>query len=286
MTNHFGAENIHFCLVAIGNPGYLGNISLSSITKLKPGKICVLVDEFGDSWLREYTETTNSEVCKHKIAEENKWILSEFSSKGGFEKFGSDKFFRLMFLKWIILAECLDEIYPSSFLIFSDLDVFWNKAPFQLKDLFLDPEKVFAMQDDSTSKRDFYCPGIMIWKNDERSKNVLQSIRDFHLAAFQINPYLPDDKAVNNWLTIGNNQDSMSPLPRQTFVIGHRILRLLLGISGFKLNSYFAFHANYCIGSHEKIRNLNAVRLSSKFKFLRYFEAFKIFSMKLKTKFL
>ena len=286
MTNHFGAETIHFCLVAIGNPGHLGHISLSSIVALKPEKICVLVDEFGDSWLSEYTETTNSEVCKHTITDENNWILSEFTSQEGFENFGSDKFFRLMFLKWIILTECLDETLLGSFVIFSDLDVFWNKTPFPLKELFLDPKKVFAMQDDSTPKREFYCPGIMVWKNDERSKNVLQSIRDFHLEAFQINPYLPDDKAVNNWLTIENNHDFMSPLPTQTFVIGHRLLRLLLGISGFELNSYFAFHANYCVGSHEKIRNLNAVRLSSNFGYFRYFEALKVVSMKLKTKFL
>lgn len=262
----------HFCVLIVGDPGYLGRLSILSIFECSPSRVCALVDDLGNSWIDKLEHDFPVNVCRHLISEKHSWVLANFDSKLDYEIFGSSKFFRLMFLKWIVLQECMQEDHKGNYLIFSDLDVLWIKNLNSCLSDFANSPARFALQDDSSTLRQFFCPGIMIWKTSPAAKRTLSEIQNYHYKALMENPHLPDDKAINRWLLEGSNMGSMFVLPNREFVIGHRIYQLLLESSGFKLSKLVAFHANYSIGSSEKILKIQAVRKSLRINTLKYLQ--------------
>jgi hypothetical protein len=269
MNDSASAEE-HFCVLVIGDPGRLGFLSLQSMFSTHPVKICALVDSLGSFWIDKFEADTDAHICKHQIQPEHTWVLADSLSELTYESFGSPKFFRLMYLKWVILQECIKENSHGRYLIFSDLDVVWfQKLQNYLHDFDSSSAK-FALQDDSTNARNYFCPGIMIWKKTIEAQISLNMIQDFHYNELTTNPFLPDDKAINKWLALDQNDKDLYVLPRHGFIIGHRIYKLLLGVSGYQFSRLIAFHANYSIGSAEKILKAKAVIKSLKFKPLRY----------------
>lgn len=260
-----------FCVLIVGDPGYLGRLSLLSMFDCSPSRVCALVDNLGSAWIDKLEQDFSVKVCKHHISENHSWVLENMESELDYENFGSSKFFRLMFLKWIILQECMQENLEGGYLIYSDLDVLWVRTLKYLLSEFSNSLADFALQNDSSKFRQFFCPGIMIWKKSDGAKNTLINIKEYHYNALQVDPYLPDDKAINRWLLEGKNLSTMFVLPRQQFVIGHRIYQLLLESAGFKLSNIVAFHANYSIGPKEKILKIQAVTKSLQNNYSRYF---------------
>ena len=53
-------------------------------------------------------------------------------------------------------------------------------------------------------------------------------------------------------------------LDERDFVIGHRILSLVLGKDGYDLEKFSAFHANYTLGVSMKARNLGFALLKNR----------------------
>jgi hypothetical protein len=270
------SENEHFCVLVIGDPGELGNLSMQSILQSSPRRVCALVDNLGSEWVDRIEIGSTKLICKHLIKEKHSWVLADLASDVKFENFGSAKFFRLMFLKWVVLQECMQENLHGSHLIFSDLDVLWCRNFEDQLHEFSDSPAQFALQNDSTRSREYFCPGIMIWKKSTSAQKILDDIREYHLDALTFDPYLPDDKAMNRWLLDGENMKNLYVLSSHQFVIGHRIYKLLLGISGYRLSSVVAFHANYSIGSIEKMRKLEAVSKSLNSYHYRYFYLIKL----------
>ncbi len=269
-------ERTHFCLLIIGDPGELAAISLKSLILTGPNKICALVDNAGEYWLENFTQNTNWKFCLHQIQAQNSWVLDNFDSKSDYEIFGSDKFFRLMYLKWIVIKECFTEVESVKYLIFTDLDVYWSRHVSNGLEDFLESDYLFALQNDSTASRQYYCPGIMIWKKSTSSYKTLIEIMEFHRKQLNEDPSLADDKAINRWLELSNNRSYLYVLPADMFVIGHRVYDLLFQKSGYGLKQLIAFHANYCIGPSQKLNRLLAVKAFCKKQKLRYFSLIKV----------
>jgi len=270
MDAYYG-NKLHYCVVAIGDPGLLGDFSLKSIVDTSPLKVCALVDDLGAAWIEKFKVQNAGTICVHFIKDSYSWVLKDFKTETTFQDFGSDKFFRLMFLKWVILEECLSEIDINEYLIFSDLDVFWSKSLANQLEEFSKSSALLALQNDSTETREFYCPGIMIWKQSSATIELLRDIRDFHLNALSSEPLLPDDKAINRWLCTDENKKFLYALPKEKFVIGHRIFQLLREVEGFDLQELIAYHANYTLGSKLKLKRLIAVSQTRRYKSVRIY---------------
>jgi hypothetical protein len=165
----------------------------------------------------------------------------------------------LMHLKWQVLIESISESKEIGWVTFSDLDVFWKSSPSFEASKLQNQEKSFAIQKDFAKERIFYCPGIMIWNKDMLALDVLHEIQTFHEKLIKEDETIPDDKAINRWLIMNDNISRMFELDEYKFVIGHRILFLLLGQKKYKLKNLIAFHANYANGIDVKFRNLQTV---------------------------
>ena len=266
----------HFCSLVIGDPGEIAALSLKSLILTNPNKICILVDHKGKIWIEKFTQNNLWEFCIHEIHNQYSWVLDDFDSDSNYEIFGSKKFFRLMYLKWVVLKECLADSEPSKYLIFTDLDVYWSRDVGEgLRD-FLQSDYEFALQNDSSASRLYYCPGIMVWKKTSAGLKTLTSLMEFHQKQLIEDPCLPDDKAINRWLELSNNRRYLYVLPSTNFVIGHRLYHLLLQKSGYRLEKFIAYHANYCIGQYHKLTRLFAVEAFCKKDNLRYFFLFKV----------
>ena len=131
--------------------------------------------------------------------------------------------------------------------------------------MFGKSEALFAIQQDvkNTKGNLYLCPGIMAWKNNLKAGEVLEAIRKSHEVMLRKNPTMPDDKALNIWASNPVNSKLFSTLDRRKYVIGHRLIYLLLGIGGYGLNKMVAYHANYAVGILDKTQLLHYVETSS-----------------------
>lgn len=274
-------ENPHFCSLIIGDPGEVAALSLRSLILTNPSKVCILVDQKGKFWIEEFVQNNFWEFCLHEIQDQNSWVLDDFDSDLNYEIFGSDKFFRLMYLKWVVIKECFAESEQSNYVVFTDLDVYWSRNISESLRDFLQSDCLFALQNDSTVSRQYYCPGIMIWKKSSAGFKTLIGLMEFHREQLIEDPYLPDDKAINRWLELSNNRIYLYALPSTIFIIGHRIYHLLLQKNEYELKTFIAFHANYCIGQYHKLSRMLAVEAFCKNYHLRYYSLFKVIALDL-----
>jgi len=101
----------------------------------------------------------------------------------------------------------------------------------------------------------------MAWKNTILSKELIFEIQQFNSKILIRNSSLTDENALNSWYKRSKSKDYFVFLPIEKFIIGHRLIHLILGIGGFNLEKYIAFHANYCIGEANKRKMLDIVCL-------------------------
>lgn len=275
-------KEINVGILAIGNLGLLGSLSLKSIRNLGSKKIHAMADQPGRIWLQKQVKKLNLEVEFYEPPVEIAKKLDGFESEN-YSKFGEAKFFQLMYLKWILIESALKSDPDIDFLIFTDLDVLWNHSLEDcVDDIFSQADTSVAGQLDWNSKLDgsskFLCPGIMIWRNSSTSLMTLEEIRKFHLKKILQNSDFPDDKAINAWMSKDQNVDRITFLSPKEFVIGHRILELLMEKNDFEVRRYRAFHANYCKGPARKILRIKLVSLSTNHKSFRFVALFIIFT--------
>ncbi len=255
-------QETHFSILVIGKPSSEAFIGLRSIYSIQNVRVCALADEAGRIWCKEISDQYHWTICLHQIPTSYDWVLEEFKETTDYREFGDKKFFRLMFLKWVLVSQCLNEKQQTNFIVFSDLDVLWNKNPTGLVNEFAIDSSLLALQDDSNNSREYFCPGIMIWKVNYSSNKILEEIMEFHLKELQRDPYLPDDKALNKWIKTSNNRKYVFNLPANQFVIGHKFLNLLFDKDPYTINDICAFHANYTIGHHYKYLKMKLIERS------------------------
>lgn len=267
-----------FACLAIGDLGIAGKLSLDSILKIPNFKLFVLADPAGRQWIEHSIEdktTFASQLTILQINEEELRILNDLDISSNYRPFGNPKFFRLMYLKWEALRLAISLFPEEPWVVFTDLDVYWKKSPILSMENFEESNFQFAVQQDSVNHGDrvYLCPGIMVWKTTDAARGALENIRQSHEMMLIENPTMPDDKALNVWSSMPENKDSYVLLSPYHFVIGHRLLHLLLSLRGFKHSNFIAYHANYTVGLTNKSKLLNAVRKSERGLVIRIFFA-------------
>jgi hypothetical protein len=253
-NKNIGNEPFGVGILVIGTLDEFASLSLTTFRNLEITRICYVADDLGEDWLlANKTKLSGVTFCRHK----NKEIISEISYLGEpstYESFGTQKFFTLMILKWLLLLDIWQMHSEIERVMFSDLDVAWKRQP-KVQDLLPQGSRyILAIQDDSTPKgRTFYCPGIMIWNRSQISKQIIRDIYDFQRQEIRSSKIIADDKALNYFIQTNNLHSLVRLLDQKSYVIGHRFPYLMAGINGFSLRRYYAFHANYVSGSKMKL---------------------------------
>jgi hypothetical protein len=191
-----------------------------------------------------------------------------------------------MYFKWLVLKEAMRLSGFDSVVIFTDLDVYWARSPETSLSSLMKSKTLFSVQQDVKSGNDkvFLCPGIMAWKTNARAYEVLESLRSSHEVLLKTNPTMPDDKALNLWASREENFELFSLLSRKEYVIGHRIIYLLLGLGGYKIGSMVAYHANYVVGITGKAQLLRFASTRKYNLILRFSRAMFLILQKCKKK--
>jgi hypothetical protein len=242
-------DQINFVILAIGNLGTSGEISLKSILSLNPKRICYLADQKGESWLVETLNRNNTNIkilCSHKV---NKIHYEQLKINQDLQSryFGQEDFIRITPLKWLIINQSLVKHNKEKLIVFSDLDVLWLKSQ-EIKN----PKKI-QIQDDSweLTKKQHYCTGIMVWPNSTSSKKITKQIYTFQRNLIIQGNLIPDEPAFNGFINQYNATNLITPLNKDIFIIGHRVIALLRKEKGI-LDAATAYHANYFIGNYQK----------------------------------
>lgn len=255
-------SNYSICLLILGDLGNAGKCSLNSLVNIDASNICVITDAPGKVWLLDKIDSTlRSKLCFHSNKEiDAKINYLNIFNESNYVGFGNERFFRLMILKWQLILDIFQK-HNNEFAIYSDLDVFWRKAPINTINKLMSSHYVAAIQDDFNEKlnKEYLCPGIMIWKNSQDAKKIVREIYEFQKIKIESNENFPDDKALNAWLSETKRYGEIMRLSATEFVIGHKFLRLMLNMSNLKVNQLVAFHANYAIGLEKKYIMLKAV---------------------------
>ena len=242
-------DQINFVILAIGNLGTSGEISLKSILSLNPKRICYLADQKGESWLGETLKRNNTNIkilCSHKV---NKTHYEQLSINQDLQSryFGQEDFVRITPLKWLVINQSLVKHNKEKLVVFSDLDVLWLKSQ-----KINNPQKI-QIQDDSwgLTKKQHYCTGIMVWPNSASSIKMTRQIYVFQRNLIIQGNLIPDEPAFNGFINKRNTTNLITPLNKDSFIIGHRVKALLRKEKGI-LDAATAYHANYFVGNYQK----------------------------------
>ena len=264
MTKTLTESNKYSCaLLVLGDLGEPAKISLSSIGNIQADSVCAIADDIGRKWLiSNSSKEIINRICLHSNSKIES-ILKSLEQNNEYVAFGNPRFFKLMILKWLLILDIFEK-HNYHACIYTDLDVYWRKSakPTYLK--FMESEKISLIQNDSLidGSREFFCPGIMFWKNDNRSLTAIKEIYEIQKSKIDAGESFPDDKALNLWIQIQTNRNLVDFLPSKLYVIGHRMMWLMLGIKKFSLKNTVAFHGNYSVGLKQKTELMKAARVS------------------------
>ena len=267
-------NNSCIALLVLGNLGDAGALSAKSLKVTGIKKICVVADLSGKNWLSQSTSIgENFELCFHESLEINV-VINKLSENQNYVNFQSERFIRLMILKWILILDIFKNHSLISNCVYTDLDVIWRNSPIEEIELLNNSVKSFLIQDDTTldGAREFFCPGIMIWKNTPISNLILKSILEYQDQKNQNGNLLADDKALNQWLKFDNRVQLLDKLPNKKYVIGHRFLWMMTNSNGYNFKNVICFHGNYIIGKNRKYKILQGAALNTN-SFLRFYYA-------------
>jgi hypothetical protein len=243
-------KELNFAILAIGDPGESGTRSLNSVLSLKPNKICMMVDQHGEAWLKNSVETYyKKKVCLHYIDKKVSTQLGIGLSTSHFHKYGEKHFMLLTALKWQIISESIKETKNSHFVVFTDLDVLWFKKPNTSK---LDKSRVWLQNDSKpNSKNMHYCTGIMFWPRSNESIKYCKKLYKYQNKVNLSKNYIHDEQAFNKFIKSPGNKLRVEPLEVDSYLIGHRARKLLVKETD-TLKKATAFHANYFKGASTK----------------------------------
>jgi hypothetical protein len=249
--------DMNFVLLAIGNPGNSGTLSLKSILSIKPDKICVMADDHGEKWLQKfkfYTEFTRNLICIHKVTSKDLEEFEIVSPTGKFQNYGNKRFNHLTILKWVILKKAIEAHVNSKTFFFTDLDVLWFKPP---NAEFLEKNVMFVQNDPNpNSKKTHYCTGIMFWQSNQISLNLLSDLTRYQ--NLNCNNDLHDEQIFNLYFEDNKSLNTVRCLDSNLYPVGSQARHLLLRKSK-NLKKLVAFHANYFVGDKNKTMVMKAI---------------------------
>jgi len=261
-------NNFAFLILCMGEFEDSARISLNSMAKLasySDTKIFVYADASGKKWLLENLEDkqilTFIEVDIKNVPLR---VRNRFKSEQSFKyaKFGSDEMKSLTPLKWDALLEMFKSDYDLNAVVFSDLDVIWTRLPNFEVDELLKSDLLALLQDDTPKgSRGYFCTGIQIWKNSDRSINYISQLSLFHRKSHDDNfryrnMLVGDEKAFNLWMAETKSLSFFARLDSRKYVIGHNVKMAILSLI-FRRNP-IAIHANYSSSEYLKFNKLNS----------------------------
>lgn len=251
-------KSFSFSLLAIGNMGDAARISLSSLIKLKPFRICIMSDQSGKDWVSDIASKLEySNVCWHAIPEALGYELGISFERNRFRSFGEEDFVRITPLKWLLLESALNSHIDINCTLFSDLDILWLKIPqissYDVKDNFIYAQKDFLRY----SGKKHFCTGIMLWQRTDANITQLRNIFRYHASKIEAGELIPDEPIFNTFFDVASSE-VVQPLEANQYVIGHRIFEVLYSPKFDKLQM-IAFHANYLYGDNSKSQALLAI---------------------------
>jgi hypothetical protein len=243
------------CLLAFGDPGEIGVLSLSSIFKnVQVSRFCICADSEGQDWILRNTPKEKLEsLCFHRPEESALDGLNlDLSQRGKYSEFGKDRFIKLTTFKWQLMRDSMKAHPDSRALLFSDLDVIWFSDPFS-QDQLTPISKIFA-QDDTPkySKSIHLCSGIMFFPQDSETIEILDALFKRQLDSNMKGLLIPDEPILNQWFRETRKVSlPLLALDSRRFVIGHRFLHSLLWRSS-RREQMVCFHVNYVVGENRK----------------------------------
>ena len=268
MIENSKKNSFAFLILCMGKFEDSARISLNSMAKVASysgAKIFVYADTSGRKWLLENIENKQILIfIEVDIKNVPLRVRNRFESQESFQyaKFGSDEMKSLTPLKWDGLLEVFKSDYDLKAVVFSDLDVIWTRSPHSEVDELVKSDLLALLQDDTPKgSRGYFCTGIQIWKNSERSADYISQLSLFHRKSHDDdfryrNMLVGDEKAFNLWMAKTKSLSFFAGLDSRKYVIGHNvkmaILRLILRINPI------AIHANYSSSEHLKYHKLNS----------------------------
>lgn len=203
-----------------------------------------------------------SERLKY-IKLENDEIVS--SSSREYSDFLSDDFYKIVKLKWLLLASAFDLGYD--YVIYSDTDVIWNRNPIPtLASTFLGDQELEVLIQSFTSDPDApkLCMGFVCFRNSQKSSEFISLCERSHLKESMHDARIGDDPIVTKIFTQLGYPKWIKELPQATFPTGWMI-NLYAPKSRYPgLNSPdpYIFHTNWVVGLENK-RLLTRIFLSA-----------------------
>ena len=91
----------------------------------------------------------------------------------------------------------------------------------------------------------------MVWPNSASSKKITKQIYTFQRNLIIQGNLIPDEPAFNGFINQYNTTNLITPLNKDSFIIGHRVIALLRKEKGI-LDTATAYHANYFVGNYQK----------------------------------
>ncbi len=239
-----------FCILVFGNLGEAGSISLRSLVDLPDIKICAMVDHIGRKWIESVLDAKSQQLfCYHLLSKPATFIESRDID---YSNFGTSRFASLTTFKWKLIKESLVEQKDDDYVVFTDLDIFWRRKPHLELSFLEDKHRCAVFQDDSNESGTKFCTGIMVWKNTVLSRKLLDKVNHYNIQLLKTSPRATDENAVNNLYRSSVEFNHFSSLPIKEYVIGHKLMQLILNRYPYRFDSFTAFHANYCVGLDKK----------------------------------
>lgn len=243
--------DMHFATVLEGKITPLALFHLENLLKFGASKICVMSSGMS---LNTLANLGINNICLHNSQQYIPQYSGDETSLSEITYF-DPRFARVNILKWYLIKESLTEL-DSARLVFSDMDVFWNRAQsMRFRNFFygIGNSFVYVQQDGEE-----YCTGIMIWEKRHLHLQFLEKLIEFHKQSFQTKPLM--DQEVFNFLASSRSASNLNLikfLPERDFVIGRKLISKVL-LKDSLLQS-IAVHANYIIGQYAKLRVLEKI---------------------------
>jgi Nucleotide-diphospho-sugar transferase len=139
------------------------------------------------------------------------------------------------------------------------LDVIWFSNPFRHEhnSLFA---RILAQDDTPKASSNIHlCSGIMLFPNENRSLQILNSLFEKQLTSNMNGSLIPDEPILNQWYADVKQFDpKLTVLDSKRYVIGHRFFHSLLWRSAQR-EQIVCFHVNYVVGEKRKARRARAI---------------------------
>jgi hypothetical protein len=245
-------------LLVIGDLGRAGEISLSTLQKINPSRICVSSNPSGKKWLiNRAPESLHELICFHdRIADD--FIFKHLRKKTGYSEYRTSDFRMLTLLKWDLLIDSLQCHPETKVIAFSDLDVYWINDPGPIISRLENSKSLMFVQDDASELRPTWCcTGVMFWKNSNDSLVKLNELRQSHLEKISTGILQDDEDTFNQVMRDNPEFMDFERLPQGEFLVGRHFKKLIF--SAQRLGTVYCFHANYLTGLNRKFDSLNAV---------------------------